>query len=150
MSATVELLGRQHQEVLARLSAVEDAGSGASVLTDFANFLQREVMDHFVLEEQALFPILERHIGRTHGPLAVMDMEHETFRELLEDLSGGLRSEDTAQSQRQAHAIIRLLRDHIAKEDEVLFPMAARVLSSEEDAEIDARAAAIGAGAATA
>ncbi|MBP1684670.1 MAG: hemerythrin [Deltaproteobacteria bacterium] len=149
MSATVELLGRQHQDVLARLSAVEQAGNGAGVLADFATYLQREVMEHFVLEEQALFPILERHIGRTHGPLAVMDMEHATFRELLEGLTAGLGSDDTAQAQRRTHAIIDLLRDHIAKEDNVLFPMAARVLSGEEHAEVDARAAAVGTAAAT-
>lgn len=150
MSATVELLGRQHQEVLARLSAVERAGCGVGELADFADFLQREVMQHFALEERALFPVLERHIGRTHGPLGVMDREHAAFRELLQDLAGSLRSATAAQSQQHAHAIINLLRDHIAKEDEVLFPMAASLLSGDEDAEVDTRAAACGAAAAMA
>jgi hemerythrin-like domain-containing protein len=87
--------------------------------------------------------VLERHIGRTEGPLAVMDMEHATFRGLLQDLAAGLRSENPAQCRQRAHAIIDLLRDHIAKEDHVLFPMASRLLSAEERAEVDARAAAI-------
>ena len=153
MSTTVERLGQQHQEVLARLAAVErepPAGSGTSLLADFVDFLEREVMEHFVVEEQALFPVLERHIGRTEGPLAVMDMEHATFRGLLQDLAAGLRSEDPARCRQRAHAIIDLLRDHIAKEDHVLFPMASRLLSAEEHAEVDARADAINPSAATA
>lgn len=150
MSATVELLGRQHQDVLARLSAVEQAGGRNGVLADLANYLRREVMDHFVLEEQALFPILERHIGRDHGPLAVMDMEHASFRELLQDLTGSLGSADAAQAQRHAQALVSLLRDHIAKEDNILFPMATRMLSDAEAAEVDARARAMGTAAAPA
>ncbi len=145
MSATVDLLGQQHQEVLARLAEVEHAwraGSGASVLAEFIDYLQREVMEHFVLEEQALFPVLERHIGRTDGPLAVMDMDHAIFRGLLQDLAGDRGSGDTGQQ--HTPAIISLLRDHIAKEDHVLFPLASRLLSTQEDAEVDARAAAIG------
>jgi hemerythrin-like domain-containing protein len=149
VSATVELLERQHQDVLARLAAVEHTGYEAGVLADFVTFLQREVMDHFVIEEQALFPVLERHIGRTHGPLAVMHAEHATFRELLQDLASSLRSGNAAHAQQHARAIINLLRDHIAKEDGVLFPMAERLLSGEEGAEVDGRAAASGAPPAT-
>ena len=153
MSATVELLGQQHQDVLARLAAVEQEplpGSGASILADFVTYLEREVMEHFVVEEQALFPVLARHIGRTQGPLAVMDMEHATFRELLRDLAADLRSGNTDRCRQRTHAIIDLLRDHIAKEDHVLFPMASSLLSAEERAEVDARAAAIHPSASTA
>lgn len=147
VSATVERLGEQHQEVLARLSAVEhELLPGASVdgVVDFVNYLQREVMEHFAVEEQALFPLLARHLGRTQGPLAVMDAEHAAFRELLQDLTAGLRAGDVGQQRRCTHEIIKLLRDHIAKEDGVLFPMASHLLSAEEQAEIESRAAALG------
>ena len=146
VSATIELLGQQHQEVLARLSAVEHAplpGSGAGVIADLVRYLEREVLDHFIVEEQALFPVLERHLNRAQGPLAVMDAEHATVRELMEDLAAALRSGDVGQQQHRTYEIISLLRDHIAKEDHVLFPMAAQLLSAEERAEVDSRAAAI-------
>jgi hemerythrin-like domain-containing protein len=145
MTTTLQLLGTQHHDVLARLAAVEAdiVRSDASSLSSFATYLEAEVMHHFVVEEQALFPLLEPHLGATHGPLAVMHAEHAEFRDLLQSLVAAVR--DGAPPTQCAHAesIIALLRGHIAKEDQVLFPMAARVLSTEELSEVDRRTIAL-------
>ncbi len=77
MGTTIGLLGMQHRDVLARLAAVEtDLASGAPDLGAFAAFLRGDVMEHFTLEEEALFPALERHLEITEGPLAMMNAEH--------------------------------------------------------------------------
>jgi hemerythrin-like domain-containing protein len=146
MNVTLDLLGGQHQDVLGRLDEVERAlGAGdSSALAPFASYLVQEVAHHFEIEEQALFPLLARHLGSEQGPLAVMNAEHASFRELLRQLSDGLDSGRAGQAQERARDIIGLLRGHIAKEDGVLFPMATRVLSPEELQEVDARAAALG------
>ena len=144
MSSTIDLLGQQHQEVLARLAAV-DAGlltRGAFDLAPFAWFLAGEVRAHFALEEEALFPIMARHLGTGQGPLAVMDAEHAAFRDLLQALQNALAAGDVPGQRVAAAAIIDLLRGHIHKEDHVLFPMATRMLSVEEQHEVDHRAAA--------
>jgi regulator of cell morphogenesis and NO signaling len=90
-----------------------------------------------------LFPVLARHLSQTHGPLAVMNAEHATFRELLNDLDASVLAGDCGRQRAAAQDLIDLLRGHIAKEDQVLFPMASRLLSPEEQGEVESRAVAL-------
>ena len=146
MSATIELLGGQHQEVLARLDAVEKdlASRGTNGwLAGFVTYLEREVAHHFAIEEQALFPVLARHLPLPQGPLAVMHAEHATFRELMQGLTVGFHSGDVERQERYTQDLIELLRQHIAKEDNILFPMASRLLTADEQHEVDWLAAAV-------
>ena len=145
MTATIELLSTQHEEVLARLTAVETeimAADGAD-LAPFAAYLTDEVAHHFTIEEEALFPLLARHLSQEQGPLAVMHAEHAAFRELLAGLTRDLRAGSRDGQRAHAAELVQLLRAHIAKEDHVLFPMAARLLSPTEQGEVDRRAAAL-------
>ncbi|HVO26405.1 MAG TPA: hemerythrin domain-containing protein [Candidatus Margulisiibacteriota bacterium] len=145
MAATIELLSTQHQDVLARLATVEAqimARDGCD-LAAFAAYLETEVGQHFVIEEQALFPLLARYLGEDDGPLAVMNTEHAAFRELLAALTTAVRSGQSDAQRARAGELVQLLRAHIAKEDQVLFPMAARLLSEAEQGDVDRRAAAL-------
>jgi len=143
MSKTVEVLGAQHQEVLTYLEGVSagltQVGSRPD-LTDFLRFLEGEVLEHFDLEEKALFPVMARYQHLADGPLAMMSVEHTTFRALLGQLGSALRTGDQGQQRACAEDLINLLRGHIAKEDRVLFPMALNTLSAEELGEVDAAA----------
>jgi hemerythrin-like domain-containing protein len=150
MSTTIEILGTQHQEVLARLDSVEGTLDGHGDLAAFLAYLERDVMQHFAVEEEALFPILAHHLSLSQGPLAVMNAEHAAFRELLGNLRTAVGTADRAAQRMRAQELIELLRAHIAKEDHVLFPMASQLLSVDEQQEVDARAAAIGTSAASA
>ena len=143
MSTTIEILSAQHQEVLSRLAAVEAEihASGTPCFAPFATYLGADVVQHFALEEQALFPLLENHLPATHGPLAVMNAEHREFRHLLEIFNAALQAGALIAQRAHAVAIIGLLRAHIAKEDAVLFPMAERLLSPEELGEVARRTA---------
>lgn len=145
MTATIELLSTQHQEVLAQLANVE-----AEIMTperfdlaSFAAYLEGEVAHHFAIEEQALFPLLAGYLGEEEGPLAVMNAEHAAFRELVTGLSTALRSGNREAQRAHAAELVQLLRAHIAKEDQILFPMAARLLSPAEQDEVNRRAAAL-------
>jgi hemerythrin-like domain-containing protein len=145
MTATIELLGTQHQDVLARLTQIEAAimARDDGDLAPFAAFLANEVVHHFAIEEQALFPLLARHLSLEQGPLAVMNAEHAAFRELLGDLTTAVRAGNLDAQRTHAAELVELLRGHIAKEDQVLFPMAARLLSPAELVEVDGRTAAL-------
>jgi hemerythrin-like domain-containing protein len=145
MTTTIELLGTQHQEVLARLTQVEAAimARDDRDLAPFAAFLADEVVHHFAIEEQALFPLLARHLSLEQGPLAVMNAEHAAFRELLADLTTAVRAGNLDAQRTHVAELVELLRGHTAKEDQVLFPMAARLLSPAELDEVDGRAAAL-------
>lgn len=152
MSSTIDLLGQQHHDVLDRLAEVDAAllAGGAFNLASFTAFLAGEVRAHFTLEEEALFPIMARHLGTGQGPLAVMDAEHAAFRDLLRALQDALAAGDAPGQRAAAAEIIDLLRGHIHKEDHVLFPMAIHVLNAEEQQEVDRRAAALARAATTA
>ena len=143
MSTTIELLSRQHQEVLERLP---DTAGGTPLTTvqiaEMIGYLRGEVLEHFELEERGLFPVLGRYIGHGHGPLAVMEHEHAAFRQLLDELSAA-HAAGRLEAQREcAGALVALLQEHIAKEDHVLFPLALRMLTPEDIGEVDAAMAA--------
>ncbi len=151
MSTTIDLLGTQHQEVLEQLAVVEAALSNGqpaeNELRRFAEYLDHDVVAHFDLEEQALFPVLGRYLSPEQGPLAVMNAEHADFRQLHQALNGAVGARDLPQQRHCAERIIGLLREHIAKEDGVLFPMAYRMLTAAERDEVDSHAQEIGTGA---
>jgi len=149
MNATLDQLRREHQRVLSELTDIErrtlpGGDSGASVAA-FSGFLAGEVARHFTLEEEALFPLLGRHLSHEMGPLAIMLSEHAQFRQLQDGLLHALDSGDRHRQDTCARALIELLRTHIAKEDNVLFPMAEHLLGPDEKAEVDRRAQALAA-----
>lgn len=98
---------------------------------------------HHGKEEDLLFPALEKAgIPREGGPVGVMLMEHSHGREFIRSMSDalpGLRTGDEAASRAfvaGAHGYSRLLREHINKENTVLFNMAEQRLSPEEHARL--------------
>jgi hemerythrin-like domain-containing protein len=107
-----------------------------------ANFYESVVINHIAKEEKVFYPALEGFLPRDVGPLAVLRGEHceitAHFARLCE--LGGLlalgRNETTVveEFERVGRTIIRVTRDHIYKEDRILFPMVARFLSEERDA----------------
>ncbi len=143
MSTTIELLSTQHRAVLAYLADIEMRLQTDGAAAALAAYLHQDVTQHFALEEHALFPALARHLSQVNGPLAVMNTEHDSFRELLTDLDAAVAAGDATRQRTAASALVDLLRDHIAKEDHVLFPMSLRLLSPEEQHDVDARATAL-------
>lgn len=98
---------------------------------------------HHGKEEQILFASMEaRGMPRAVGPLAVMLDEHEHGRSLLRAMRAALATAvggqpgDVAGFTSAAHGYVELLRDHIAKEDGVLFPLAESVLREEDKARV--------------
>jgi hemerythrin-like domain-containing protein len=141
MSAVITLLTQQHEEVLARIAAVEHADD-AAVAAAFLAFLEGEVLPHFRLEEEALFPELAQDASIAAGPLRVMHAEHAAFRELLDTGQIARSAGDGPRLCAVAADLAALLRTHIAKEDGVLFPLALQRLSAEQLRRVDSALAA--------
>ena len=142
-SSPMEVLKNEHRVIERVLDAMETQLSrpiDANFFGDAIDFL-RNFADgcHHAKEEKELFPVLESAgISREHGPIGCMLDEHEMGRTLIRkiesniDAAGKGGAEAGSILRNAASAYIRLLRQHIDKEDNVLFVMADRALGPEE------------------
>jgi iron-sulfur cluster repair protein YtfE (RIC family) len=150
MESIMDELMRQHRDaeaMLVKLTAGvgrvrRDGVRGAGVLDDLRELrheIQGEVLSHFREEEQALFPVLGRHIDSASGPIAMLMEEHAIFRQLelqfeeaVAALEAGLQDGWEEKVCEAGEAIAQMLPAHIEKEESVLFPMAEENLDEEE------------------
>jgi len=102
----------------------------------FQNFADR---CHHGKEEDRLFAQMERNgFPKEYGPLAVMLAEHVEGRSHVGALaaagegSGALSATEREAVLAHARAYIPLLRNHILKEDNILYPMALQAIRNEE------------------
>ena len=143
MSKAIDDLKHEHEAILSSLATldvmVDRATKGGQVgpedVRGFIRFL-KEFADtcHHGKEEGILFPTLvQAGMPERGGPIGVMLTEHTEGRRLIKDMedaaAGTLAAERFA---RAAQEYAGLLRAHIQKENNVLFPAAERVLSPDE------------------
>lgn len=145
---SVDMLMHEHRVVeqgLAVLEAMAGRLAGgdsvpANQVADLLDFF-RDFADgcHHAKEEQSLFPALvERGVPREGGPVGVMLAEHDQGRSLQRQMRQALPqlAADAGARTRFAQAArnyAALLRQHILKEDNVLFRMAEQVLTAGDD-----------------
>ncbi|MBT2722454.1 hemerythrin domain-containing protein [Bacillus sp. ISL-46] len=96
---------------------------------------------HSEREEGVLFPMMGVYIGTTSGPIAVMEYEHDQAKanigEFLGKAESGLVStEETKKTAELIQNAYFILTEHFSKEENVLFPMAERMLTEEEKEEL--------------
>jgi hemerythrin-like domain-containing protein len=98
---------------------------------------------HHGKEENVLFPELAAAgIPVVNGPVGVMLHEHVLGRGYIKEMNDGAasyKSGNKAAGNAIANAMLNyvsLLRSHIQKENNILFPMADRILSNEKQDEI--------------
>jgi len=136
----LEELAANHKEILAKTDELEKAVSGPvniDKVKKFLDFTESYAEPHHHKEEEVLFPALEKKgIPREGGPIGVMLAEHETKRGLVKELRMALKEQKEDKIRENALAIVSLLRDHIFKEDNILYPCAKDALSQEEMAEL--------------
>jgi len=101
----------------------------------------REFADgnHHAKEEGILFPkLIEKGIPKDHGPIGMMLMEHEEGRNYVKGMAENIvlyksgKKEALKAVFQNMTAYVNLLRNHITKENNVLFRMADQVLTNEE------------------
>jgi hemerythrin-like domain-containing protein len=151
MSAT-DVLKDEHRGVERMLAIVEAAGKRLEAGGDVPADLYLSAVDffrgftdgcHHAKEEEKLFPALEqRGILREGGPIGVMLAEHERGRayvRAMAEAAGRYSKGDKSAAPvliQNGRNYVELLRQHIAKEDRVLFPMADKVLSGAEQTQL--------------
>ncbi len=131
----LERLEKTNQKVQKMESYKKD--KSFEVLKDIAEHLI-EAEPHHQREEKVLFPELEKR--GIFGPPEVMRQEHKILRkakkELL-NLAKKIQADDFPQFKKKlvelTELIVPTLKDHIAKEDNILYPMALQVITEEKD-----------------
>ncbi|HET7842013.1 MAG TPA: hemerythrin domain-containing protein [Terriglobia bacterium] len=155
---TVNHLRREHQEAqsaLQRLGALlneleQDPAwtpERCKVFETIRDFLTHGLLQLFQKEEEVLFPALQGLFPQPEGPLQVLRGEHETLKSRFGEVCRAGRSlrkgENPEQNLRAfcqaGRSGAEALGDHFYKEDRVLFPMVARYLTPERDAELALR-----------
>jgi hemerythrin-like domain-containing protein len=147
-----DLLSGEHrviEQVLACLERLADGCAGGGRLDGASARKALEFFRHFAdhchhgKEEEHLFPMLEAHgFVRESGPTGVMRTEHEQgrlhLRGMAESLDGAAAGEAAAVRSFLLHAraYSTLLRQHIHKEDHILFPLANRALDAASQQEL--------------
>lgn len=146
-----EELERDHRVIEQVAALLADVSGHASAERVFAfgewalDFVRRFADGcHHAKEELALFPLLEaRGIPRRGGPIGTMLLEHQEGRGLVADMERAIAAHDLPGLVASAGAWAGLLRAHIAKERDVLFPMGERRLDPADDRALALRFAAI-------
>lgn len=139
-----DILRNEHETILAVLELLDaHAGrvrGGGAFNAEFADWsigFLRQFADeqHHGKEERVLFPALEqRGMPRQAGPIAVMLAEHEQGRATIRRMADAVARRDGEGYAASAGEYTALLRQHIAKENQVLFVMADQMLSGDDDA----------------
>ena len=137
MNIADALLG-EHAVFYAQFNHLEQSIPAADTLAQVKSqgaMLAAALASHAQLEEELLFTTLEPHIGPM-GPLAVMRLEHEKIEAGLERLP---TVEELGQTQELLLQVVKVAREHFAKEERVLYPMATKALSAETLANLGAQ-----------
>jgi DUF438 domain-containing protein len=121
-----------------------EQGPSPAMVAKFHEYV-RDYVDgcHNQKEERHLFPLIEqRGIPRHGGPLAVMLQEHEQARSILAQLSpiaaavaaGDLSKMSDLRDVFEEYS--GLLKNHFWKENDILYPMAMRVMTASDGAAV--------------
>lgn len=135
-----EILSAEHRHIVKMLDLMEkearEFSSGGELKKNFwaraADFL-RHYADkfHHAKEEDLLFVELNRNMHKMHCcPMEQMVFEHNEGREHVGAMLEALESNNGAAVAEHAKKFAALLRDHIFKEDNILYPMAEDILDA--------------------
>jgi hemerythrin-like domain-containing protein len=155
MTTATETLRHEHDAILRMLDATEETARQLTAGGPVEPHVLEGLLEFFRLfadrchhgkEEDLLFPKLaEKGLPRNMGPIGVMLLEHDQGRALVKQMTHAAadyqagRDGSAARWAEAARAYTILLREHIAKENNILFVMAERMLSAEEQQELSAQ-----------
>ena len=138
MSKATEILVSEHKNILRAIDALLDqCAKDEKAGTISANFYRSEIdfiknyadKFHHAKEEDILFIELNKDAVEMHcNPTEQMIYEHNLGRQYVKKLAAGLDENNQAKALAGARGYANLLKDHIYKEDNILYPMADEAL----------------------
>ncbi|MCB1920148.1 MAG: hemerythrin domain-containing protein [Candidatus Competibacteraceae bacterium] len=134
MGQVTTFMSDDHRRCDHLFAAAEEAAAQRDLPTCRTRFqeFQSAMEQHFIMEEQALFPAFEDATGNNMGPTRVMRLEHQQMREVLAALAEALAADDLDEYLGQAETLLILMQQHNIKEEQMLYPMSDRALSNSQ------------------
>jgi len=133
-SGLVAFFAQDHQDCDSRWADVEELLDTADIDTarpawkKFDTSMRR----HLAMEEEVLFPAFDARSGMAGGgPVAVMIMEHQQMRGLLDQIGDAMEAGDAGEAMDIGDTLLMLIQQHNAKEEGMLYPMAENMLAAE-------------------
>ena len=125
---------QDHRDCDARWADVEELLDASDIETaqpaweKFDNGLRR----HMAMEEEVLFPAFDLRSGMSGGgPVAMMKMEHQQMRGLLDQIGECMDAGDAQEALDIGDTLLMLVQQHNVKEEGMLYPMAENMLAHE-------------------
>ena len=122
-----DILRKEHEVVLKLLDRLEKCLEKSDMKSSGKNIavLEKEFEKHSLnKEEKALFPEIEKFMPREGGPTGMMCMEHEDLVNSIKNCKDAVKTGNIERLNENGSHIIELLRQHIGKENDILFMMA--------------------------
>ena len=154
---SIQIMVNEHEQILGVLEALDRFVADLQgtpedhlELMRFVTFI-REYADerHHGKEEHVLFTAMARNgFPPEQGPVGMMLFEHQEMRGFVSELRALARQDaawsdaDRERVRDSAERYISMLREHIMKENEMLYPMAMEHLPPSVQSEVDAECAA--------
>ncbi|MEH7107087.1 hemerythrin domain-containing protein [Bacillus sp. JJ1764] len=150
LSKGLKQLKEEHPPLLAQLEELfqltqrieqeKDIDPNFELLNAKVQQFKADLDPHSEREEGVLFPMLGVYIGTTSGPIAVMEYEHDQAKANIKAFLEGATNGETSEEKKELGQLVKnayfILTEHFAKEENVLFPMAQRMLTDEEKEEL--------------
>jgi len=133
MSGITSALHEHHKHCDNDFATAEEAaqrGDWASCALSFARF-RDEMLVHFGIEEDTLFPAFESQTGMTGGPTDVMRGEHAQMRRLLLQMEEAQAQHNADDFGGTADTLLIMMQQHNMKEENILYPMCDDALSTD-------------------
>lgn len=126
------------------------------LLKDLSVALDKEIGLHFKKEEEALFPVLAEYIGKEYGPIEAIIREHEKICAAFlhwKKIAPAFCRSDAPIDEAVRKAVIdpglrlvSLLRQHMEKENQILYEISETSLTGDEKKEVMRRIRALSTG----
>lgn len=148
MKKATENLIEDHSLILEALDVMEQVTTSDNPDKEHLDFIVSFIKDfadgcHHSKEEKILFPkLVEKGMPEKQGPIGVMLMEHDRGRAYVKSLAENVRlykeggKEALQDAYRDLKGYASLLRDHISKENNILFRMADNFLTPDEQSQL--------------
>lgn len=133
MNGITDFMTQHHRECDDLFASAEESvahGKWDKASSDF-NLFFKEMVRHFAMEEDVLFPAFDQKTGMQGGPTFVMRSEHKQMSQVIDDMAKAIEAKDADDYLGLAETLMILTQQHNMKEEQMLYRMMDQELAAE-------------------